>query len=147
MTRYLLDTNILLRACDRAAANHSLAVEAVSQLLARGDECAIASQVLIEFWTVATRSLEFKGLGWSPERTSMAINQLLVQFSMLDETPQLFTYWWQLVATYKIRGKRTHDIRLLAAMKANEIKHLLTFNPGDFPETRDIAIVHPQELV
>ncbi|ELS44869.1 hypothetical protein C789_5347 [Microcystis aeruginosa FACHB-905 = DIANCHI905] len=29
-------------------------------------------------------------------------------------------------------GKRTHDVRLVAAMLANEITHLLTFNPSDF---------------
>ncbi len=51
-----------------------------------------------------------------------------------------------LVTIHKIKGKRTHDIRLLAVMKANKISHLLTFNPKDFLSLPDITIVHPQEM-
>ncbi|WP_414621538.1 hypothetical protein [Calothrix sp. CCY 0018] len=42
MTRYLLDTNVVLRFCNPCDVQHSLAVDAVSLLLARGDECFLA---------------------------------------------------------------------------------------------------------
>lgn len=47
MTKYLLDTNILLRASDRASPRYGLAVNSVASLIAQGHECIITGQVLI----------------------------------------------------------------------------------------------------
>jgi predicted nucleic acid-binding protein len=63
MARYLLDTNILLRASDKTSSSYHLAVNAVARLISVGHECVITPQVLIEFWVVATRPLEVNGLG------------------------------------------------------------------------------------
>jgi len=49
MVNFLLDTNILLRMADENASQHLLAGEAVSVLLARGNEVYITAQNLIEF--------------------------------------------------------------------------------------------------
>jgi len=43
-------------------------------------------------------------------------------------------------------GKRTHDARIIAAMLANGITHLLTFNPSDFTDISSITTIHPQDL-
>ncbi|MDJ0539007.1 MAG: PIN domain nuclease, partial [Microcystis sp. M53603_WE2] len=59
----------------------------------------------------------------------------------------IFPLWFQLVTIYNIKGKRTHDIRLLAVMKASNITHLLTFNPDDFIRIPNITIVHPQDFI
>lgn len=147
MTPYLLDTNILLRSSDKASSLYSLAIDAVARLLSQDDECVITAQVLVEFWVVATRPVEVNGLGWSVQRTQNEINQLLSQFSLLEETPQIFPNWLRLVTTHGVMGKRTHDLRLIAVMKTHGITHLLTFNPDDFPKTPDLTIVHPSELV
>ncbi|PSB00910.1 type II toxin-antitoxin system VapC family toxin [Merismopedia glauca] len=146
MTKYLLDTNILLRASDPSSPSYSLAVNAVASLIAQGHECAITPQVLIEFWVVATRPVEVNGLGWNPERTENEINQLLSQFFLIEETPNIFPNWLQLVTAYKVIGKRTHDLRLVAVMKANGITHMLTLNPHDFLSVPDVTIVHPNEI-
>ncbi len=147
MSQYLLDTNILLRSVDTSSDQHPLATDCVYQLLQNGNECLITSQVLIEFWVVVTRPVEVNGLGWSSPTTQERINQFLSQFTFLEETPEIFTHWFQLVTLHKIKGKRTHDIRLLAVMKANKITHLLTFNPEDFLPIPNIKIVHPQEIM
>ncbi len=147
MSQYLLDTNILLRSVDTSSDQHPLATDCVYQLLQNGNECIITSQVLIEFWVVATRPVEVNGLGWSSPTTQERINQFLSQFTFLEETPEIFTHWFQLVTIHQIKGKRTHDIRLLAVMKAKKISYLLTFNPDDFITIPDINIVHPQEII
>ncbi|MBE9040260.1 PIN domain-containing protein [Oscillatoriales cyanobacterium LEGE 11467] len=147
MTQYLLDTNILLRAYDSASPNHNLAVEAVSKLLERGDECVLTAQVLIEFWVVATRPVEVNGLGWSVDRTRGIVETLLGQFPLLEESAQIFPNWLNLVATGKVMGKRTHDVRLIAVMLAHQITHLLTFNPKDFTIAPNLIIVRPQDLI
>jgi predicted nucleic acid-binding protein len=147
MTKYLLDTNILLRGSDPDSSSHLLAIESVSKLLKMGHQCYLTSQVLIEFWVVATRPIDVNGLGWSINQTSEEINQLINRFFWLEETPQIFPTWQGLVKTYSIKGKRTHDLRLIAVMKTHNLDHLLTFNPTDFVKIPDITIVHPREII
>lgn len=147
MTNYLFDTNILLRLSDRISANYALARDATYILIEQGHKCCLTSQIIIEFWVVATRPTEVNGLGWTPERTKNQINQFLTRFTVLEETPEIFTLWFQLVTDYNIKGKSTHDIRLLAVMKAHSITHLLTFNPDDFVPLPNIIILQPQDLL
>lgn len=90
MTRYLLDTNIVLRFCNRSDLDHPLAVDAVTQLLNQGDECFLTAQVLIEFWVVATRPVEVNGLGWTTEQVHDIIQQLLLQFPLNDKFGNFF---------------------------------------------------------
>ena len=147
MTQYLLDTNILLRASDPNSSSYPLIMNVVDMIIRQGGECLITSQILIEFWVVATRPKDVNGLGWTTQKTQQEINQILSQFSLLEESPDIFPLWFQLVTIYNIKGKRTHDIRLLAVMKASNITHLLTFNPDDFIPIPNITIVHPQDLI
>jgi predicted nucleic acid-binding protein len=147
MAYYLLDTNILLRLSDPISSSYTLARDATYFLIAQGHECCFTSQIIIEFWVVATRPTEVNGLGWTSEKTRNQISQFLTRFILLEEKPEVFTLWLQLVTDYKIKGKRTHDIRLLAVMKAYNITHLLTFNYNDFISIPNITIIQPQDLI
>ena len=146
MTKYLLDTNILLRASDRSSSRYDLAVNSVASLIAQGHECIITPQILIEFWVVATRPTEVNGLGWSIERTEKKIDRLIRQSTLVEETKAIFSLWLDLVTRYQIKGKRTHDARLMAVAIANEIGHILTFNPKDFTKVTELTIVHPNKV-
>ena len=146
MTKYLLDTNILLRASDRSSSRYDLAVNSVASLIARGHECIITPQILIEFWVVATRPTEVNGLGWSIERTEKKIDRLIRQSTLVEETKAIFSLWLDLVSRYQIKGKRTHDARLMAVAIANKIGHILTFNPKDFTKVTELTIVHPNKV-
>ena len=53
----------------------------------------------------------------------------------------------ELSQTNRVKGKRTHDARIIAAMLANRITHLLTFNPSDFAGISSITIIHPQDVI
>ncbi|MFP4132561.1 MAG: type II toxin-antitoxin system VapC family toxin [Halothece sp.] len=147
MTDYLLDTNILLRASDRNSNQHSLANQAVYYLLNQGHQCLLTPQILIEFWVVCTRPVEANGFGWTTKRSETQINQFLSQFSLLSETSNTFSDWFQMVTKYEIKGKRTHDIKILAVMKSYGISHILTFNPNDFIAVNEFTIVHPQAII
>lgn len=146
MTTYLLDTNVLLRSCDPNSPWQALADASVTQLLGRSDQLYITSQNIIEFWVVATRPAQVNGLGWSVEQTRIEIEQILNQFPQLEETPQIFPHWFNLVTSYQIQGKRVHDARLVAVMLAHSVTHLLTFNPDDFRNINEIVVVHPQAI-
>jgi hypothetical protein len=69
------------------------------------------------------------GLGWTPEETELSVQMLINQFEWLEETPDIFRLWFSLVTTYKISGKRTHDLRIQAVVLAHNISHILTLNP------------------
>lgn len=146
MTAYLLDTNVLLRSSDPNSSLQALADASVTRLLARSDQLYITSQNIIEFWVVATRPATVNGLGWSVEQTRTEIEQILNQFPQLEETPQIFPHWFNLVTSYQLQGKRVHDARLVAVMLAHGVTHLLTFNPDDFRSINEIVVVHPQAI-
>jgi predicted nucleic acid-binding protein len=146
MTDYLLDTNVLLRMSDRTSPVNLLAGRATATLLRQRARVFITSQNIIEFWVVATRPAQVNGLGWSVEQTRTEIEQILNQFPQLEETPQIFHHWFNLVTSYQLQGKRVHDARLVAVMLAHGVTHLLTFNPDDFRSINEIVVVHPQAL-
>ncbi|ACB54491.1 hypothetical protein cce_5145 [Crocosphaera subtropica ATCC 51142] len=144
---YLLDTNILLRSVDPNSSSYSLARNAVNKIIEEGGNCYITSQVLVEFWVVATRPTDVNGLGWTVKKTQKEIEEFLAQFPLLTETADIFLFWLNLVTEYEIKGKRIHDIRLLAVMKTYKITHLLTFNPTDFIPIPNITILRPQNII
>lgn len=154
MTRYLLDTNVVLRFSNPLDAQHSLAVHSVSRLALQGHQSVLTAQVLIEFWVVATRPTSVNGLGWSVEKANSTTAQLLSGFALLEDRPEVFSTWLELVTINNIKGKRSHDIRLIAIMLAHGVDHLLTFNPSDFAVTlacargsaSNIAVIHPRTV-
>lgn len=147
MTSYLLDTNIILRFANTQSSEYEIINNAIVQILLQGGQCFITSQVLIEFWVVATRPVAVNGLGWTPEETEQAVQMLINQFELLEETPNIFHIWLSLVKTHRILGKRTHDLRIQAVVLAHNISHVLTLNPKDFVEVEGITIVHPNSII
>jgi predicted nucleic acid-binding protein len=146
MARYLIDTNVLLRSVDISSAQHSLAINAISSLKVSNQDLLIAPQVLMEFWSVATRPSDVNGLGWSVGLVRREVAKFLDLFSLLPETPAVFEEWLRLVAGREIIGKQVHDARLVALLKTHQVTHLLTFNIGDF-KNYDIAAVSPDEIL
>lgn len=145
MTDYLLDTNIILRTVQPQAPTHTPAVEAIVSILNQGDNIFITSQILIEFWAVATRPVEANGLGWSPAVVEIEIQQLQDQFPLLEDSPAVFLNWLQLVKQHVVQGKKVHDARLVAVMQTYGVTHLLTFNGDDFQRYPDITVISPHE--
>lgn len=85
-------------------------------------------------------------MGWTTEETEQAVQRLINQFEWLEETPEIFRIWFNLVRTRRISGKRVHDLRIQAVMIAHNISHILTLNPKDFVAVEGITIVHPSSI-
>jgi predicted nucleic acid-binding protein len=146
MARYLVDTNVLLRAGDPNSAQHSAAIEAVGRLISRNHEVCLAPQVISEFWVVATRPTNVNGLGWSFETVEPVVTGFLLRFPLLAETPRLFLEWHRLVVNYRVMGKQAHDTRLVAIMNTNAVAHLLTFNVNNF-RAYGVNVVSPDDVI
>ena len=65
---------------------------------------------------------------------------------MYPETPDIFLEWENLVITYRITGKPTHDARIVAAMKIHGLKNIITFNTSDFKRFVDITAIDPTTI-
>lgn len=109
MTKYLLDTNVILRFSNPSDKQHDFVTKTVAILLEQSNECYLTAQVLIELWVVATRPVDVNGLGWSTRQVNNIIEQLLNRFPLIEETSLVFPAWLDLVTENQIKGKRTHD--------------------------------------
>ncbi len=144
---WLLDTNLLLRFCDTNSPAHAPALRAVQRLFERNEPMHLTAQNFTEFWSVATRSLEFNGFGWTPEMTRHQIGQFQSQFLFLPDSSEIFPRWLHLVSSLAIKGRKVHDARLVAVMEIHRVTHLLTFNTGDFKIFPNLLLVHPDEIL
>ena len=148
MATYLADTNLLLRIVDPASPLHAVAIDALAELLGRGDELFLTAQNLIEFQAVATRPLESKGFGWNSEQTAKEVAEIQKRFPMLLESADVFTRWLALVQQLPIQGNRVYDARMVAVLQANRIDHLITFNVSDFAAfASTISMIDPRTVV
>jgi predicted nucleic acid-binding protein len=146
----LLDTNLLARMTDSAHSQCAIARQAVHASLARKERLIIVPQNLYEFWAVATRSpgappAGQNGLGMTPEQAGQWLGFFQRRFIVLPDREALLSQWHSLVKAFQIKGVRSHDARLVAAMQTHGITRLLTFNTDDF-KGFPISLVHPASL-
>ncbi len=141
--KILLDTNVLIRSLEPLAPQHQVAHVAVAALLARGHELRLVPQNLYEFWVASTRPLAQNGRGRTPKDAASELVAFKSQFTLLPDTAAIFDEWERLVSTYNVAGKPPHDARLVAAMRAHGVTHLLTFNDGDFKRYPAVTAITP----
>ena len=66
---------------------------------------------------------------------------------MLQDSPEVFTRWLELVKRLPIHGKRVHDARLVAVLQAYAVEHLVTFNTHDFAVFSFLLLTDPRSLI
>lgn len=143
----LLDTNVVLRLADAESEEGAIAGQVLERLVSEGEEIFIGAQVLVEFWSVATRPHGANGFGWPVATAAAAVAELRRQFPVLLETPEVIERWCSLVSDCEVVGKRAHDARLAALAAVHRIGYLLTFNTNDFPAEWGVKAVDPRALV
>jgi predicted nucleic acid-binding protein len=143
---YLIDTNVLLRLAKKDHPMSPDARRALVTLRKQGERLCITGQNLIEFWAVATRPVENNGLGLSIEEAARVTGRIKQLLKFLPDTSEIFIAWERLVIEHQVKGKPSHDARLVAAMVAHQITHLLTFNVNDFKRYTIITAVNPHEI-
>lgn len=143
---YLVDTNILLRSAQPSHPMHADATRAVGQLLADGEILSVIPQNIIEYWAVATRPVSANGLGLSVDETILEVARLKSIFQILPDNAAIFSEWEGLVSKHSVKGKEVHDARIVAAMLAHGVTHLLTFNTDDFKRYTQITAINPADV-
>ncbi len=143
---YLVDTNVLIHLVHQIDPLHSHAQRAYAFLRKQGETLCIVPQNLIEFWAVATRPTDVNGLGLTLNEAEQEFSLLKRLFLLKQDTPTIFAEWEKLILEYEITGKQVHDTRLVAAMLAYNLTHILTFNIKDFKRFSQITPVDPRSL-
>jgi predicted nucleic acid-binding protein len=147
--KILLDTNILTRLAhgeedpDYDAAERSLEI-----LRTRGHVLCLVPQNLYEFWSVATRPLDANGLGMTTTEADAELDELtLPLFQVLQDERAILPRWKDLVRHYDVKGKVSHDARLVAAMLRHGVSHMLTFNAVHFARFAEVTVVTPANVL
>lgn len=143
---FLVDTNVLVRLIQQSNSMHADARRAAVNLTRQRNQLSIVGQNLIEFWAVATRPQANNGLALAVNETAAHLTTFQRTFTLLPDTPEIFSEWQRLVELHSVVGRQAHDARLVAAMIVHGVTHLLTFNDGDFKRYNEITIVNPQNI-
>lgn len=146
----LIDTNLLGRLTDATDPQYAIARQAIRVLCAGADRPVLVPQNIYEFWSVSTRSLGpppsgQNGLGMTPSRALLWVRFFRRRFELLPDRPQLLDRLLALVDQLGIRGNKSHDARLVAAMQTYGISRILTFNANDFRKF-PITVIDPVSL-
>lgn len=87
---------------------------------------------LVEFRSVATRPTVANGLGLSSSTVETIAATFEATFPILDETPEIYPAWKEIMRVSGVSGKQVHDARLAAVCHIYRITHILTFNVQHF---------------
>ncbi len=147
--KYLIDTNVLLRFTHAKSEHHLQVRNAVATLKQVGHDLIVSNQNFIEFWNVATRPINYNGLGLSTVDADYSLQLMETLFKLLPQTESVYPEWRRLVTLYSVAGVKVHDAHLAAVMKAHSIPYILTFNTIDFDrfQPEGISAVHPSDIL
>ena len=85
-------------------------------------------------------------MGRTAAEAEAQVNRLKALFPLLLDIPAIYQEWERLVIAHAAIGVNVHDARLLAAMLAHNLTHILTFNTSDFTRYSEITAVHPKAV-
>jgi predicted nucleic acid-binding protein len=143
----LVDTNLLTRSIQPASRHFSAATAAILELRRRGEWLCVVPQIVYEFWAVCTRPPGENGLGMSVTDAEVEQARVLSLFVLIEDTPAILPEWRRLVVAHDVKGKNSHDARLVAAMNVHGVSAILTFNGADFRRYPGVGVLDPQAVV
>lgn len=144
----LLDSNILIRLVVKSDPDYTVVRAAISKLLKQGEKLAYINQTVAEAWVVLTRPVTSRGgFGLSYQEAKTCRTRLERAFVHLEDNPQVYQLWRQLIDQYKIIGVNAHEARLVATMQVHGVKRILTFNESDFKRYQHLEVLTPQGVL
>lgn len=144
--RWLIDTNVLVRLRDADSSHRLPCARAIEILRSRQEDLCICTQVVIEYYVVATRPREVNGMGMHADEALQDIREMRTLFHWLPEPPDIDRTWQHIVEKYSVTGKQAHDARLLALMVSHHVEKLLTLNVAHFGRFAEVSATSPYEI-
>ncbi len=145
-TRYLVDSNILLRWVKPDHSDYRATISAIDGILRHGGVLCYTSQNVAEFWNTCTRPINRNGYGLTPEAADGRAQFFEDKLLFLPDSEVVHEIWRKLLVTHDVSGVQVHDARLVAAMRVHGINRILTFNTKDFSRYPEIEAISPRIL-
>jgi predicted nucleic acid-binding protein len=147
MTKWLMDSNILLRISRRYDPDHHIVDLALERLLSGHAELYYTHQNIAELWNVWTRPANRNGFGLTSETAEQKTGRIESMMMLAADSAAVYEQWRRLVREYRVTGVQVHDARLVASMLVHRIPNLLTLNGADFQRwSKVITAVHPRSV-
>lgn len=140
-TKVLVDTNVLLEATDEGRRLHHLALSLFRNASDNGVNLFLGTQVLREYLVVATRPIENNGLGMTMDMALDNIKRFQKRVSLVAETLQAGELFIEWAGKHPIRGKKLHDLQILATASVAGMHALITANEKDYPTSSPLTII------
>jgi predicted nucleic acid-binding protein len=137
----LLDTNILTVSKQAGHRDYNRVTTMLTRFIADKEELVICPQNIYEFFVVATRPTDSRGLGLTRQKTLEEMDNLKLTYNFMNDPETLFTNWENIVRSYEVSGKQGHDARLVAFMIGHGITRIYTMNNTDFNRYADIITI------
>jgi predicted nucleic acid-binding protein len=140
-SKVLVDTNVLLEATDEGRPFHEQALALFLNAPQDGVDLFLGTQVVREYLVVATRPVVNNGLGMSTETALENIRRFRKRASLVAETLRAGEVFLEWAGRFEIRGKKLHDLQILATASVAGMDALITANMNDFPKSSPLAII------
>lgn len=135
--RVVLDTNVLLTACDEGRSEHDRALVVLNEWPRSGTTLYCSGQILREYVTVATRPQDQNGLGLGRWDATTNVRSFRGRMRFLREDHKVSDRLLGLIDDVECTGKQVHDANVVATMLVHGVTTLVTGNTGDFaPSTK-----------
>jgi hypothetical protein len=139
----IVDTNVLVYALDADAPQHAAARALLET--ARADASAtlfVTSQILCEFYSIVTNPRRVPKPRSAAEAMA-AISSLLAFLHVLPVPAHAVDRPLDLLRRHPVIGGDVFDLQIVAAMQANGVERIYTFNTDDFAVFPELSIVTP----
>ncbi len=142
-TTYLIDTNILVYACNEDTGFHREALKIIEEALDNKLDAAVADKNIFEFFAIITDGRRVTN-PVSPGEAIEIIRLLLdSNIKIIYSSPLSFSKTLELVKKYNIKTQDIFDINLVGLMIQNNIRKIITANEKHFKDIQEIELINP----
>jgi predicted nucleic acid-binding protein len=138
----IIDTNVLIYALDADAPQHTASRTMLEAARDGSTTLYVTSQILCEFYSIVTNARRVSKPRTSADAVS-AISGLLAFLQVLPIPAQTVEGWLSLLRRRPVTGGDVFDLQIVAAMRANDVQRIYTFNTDDFEVFSEISVVTP----
>jgi uncharacterized protein len=138
----LIDANVLVYAMDANAPQHAASRTLLESARNTSTTVYVTLQILCEFYSIVTNPRRVLKPRSAADALS-AISSLLAYVQVLSLPPDAVDGLLDLLRRRPVIGGEVFDLQLIAAMKANGVLRIYTFNREDFEAFPELEVLTP----
>jgi predicted nucleic acid-binding protein len=138
----IVDANVLVYALDADAPQHAASRALLDAARNSATTLYVTSQILCEFYSIVTNARRVPKPR-SPEDAARAVLGLLAFLHVLPIPALTVERWLELLRRHPVSGGDVFDLQIVAALQANGIQRIYTFNAGEFSMFSELAVLTP----